>query len=193
MADEKDDDTEDGAEGGEAKKKGIPKLFLFGGLGALIVILGGVAAALLLLGGGDGEAHTDEHGGEPGEEHGGEHGEATPLDPSAQVTAYFDQFEQSEVYSVTLNIADENGRTLVMSLKFAITFTDHSVATVIAHPDFRTRLTDMMIDFGRTLRVEDLNGSYGNYRVRAEILRRINLLIAPLAADEVLITEMITG
>ncbi|XBQ15105.1 MAG: flagellar basal body-associated FliL family protein [Oceanicaulis sp.] len=187
MADEAEDDIEDGAEAegveGEKKKGGIKKLALFIGLPVVILILAGVAGALLLFGGGEDETAVAE-GGEAVEEE---------IDPAAELTAYFDRFEQSGEYSVTANIADENGGSLVMQLKFAIVYDDHSVSTVLAHPDFEPRLRDTMIDFARTLRVEDLDGSMGNYRIKAELLRRVNLLIAPMQAEDVLIVDLVMG
>jgi flagellar FliL protein len=68
MADENEDfEDEDGAEE-EGQKKGLPKLVIFGGLGAVILVLGAVAAFLLLSGGGDEEVVAEgEHGEEYGE------------------------------------------------------------------------------------------------------------------------------
>ena len=53
------------------------------------------------------------------------------------------------------------------------------------------RLQDMFQGFLRELRPEDLAGSAGNFQLRAEILRRVNLVAAPGKVDAVLIEEML--
>ena len=45
--------------------------------------------------------------------------------------------------------------------------------------------------FLRELRADDLSGSAGAYRLRLELLRRVNLAIAPRRVDAVLIEEML--
>ena len=49
----------------------------------------------------------------------------------------------------------------------------------------------MFQSFLRELRPEDLAGSQGSYQLRMEILRRVNLVIAPAKANAVLIEEML--
>jgi flagellar FliL protein len=41
------------------------------------------------------------------------------------------------------------------------------------------------------LRTDDLSGSAGAYRLRLELLRRVNLAIAPAHVNAVLIEEML--
>jgi flagellar FliL protein len=53
------------------------------------------------------------------------------------------------------------------------------------------RLQDMFQSFLRELRPEDLSGSQGSYQLRMEILRRVNLVMAPAHAKAVLIEEML--
>ena len=55
----------------------------------------------------------------------------------------------------------------------------------------RPRLQDMFQSFLRELRPEDLAGSQGSYQLRMEILRRVNLVIAPAKINSVLIEEML--
>ena len=49
----------------------------------------------------------------------------------------------------------------------------------------------MFQGFLRELRPEDLSGSAGSYQLRMEILRRVNLVIAPAKINAVLIQEML--
>ena len=53
------------------------------------------------------------------------------------------------------------------------------------------RLKDMFQTFLRELRPEDLSGSQGTYQLRMEILRRVNLVVAPAKVNAVLIEEML--
>ena len=53
------------------------------------------------------------------------------------------------------------------------------------------RLRDLLQTFLRELRPEDLNGSQGDFRLRQEIMQRVNLVIAPAKVEAVLIEEML--
>ena len=53
------------------------------------------------------------------------------------------------------------------------------------------RVTDQFNGFLRELRTDDLSGSAGAYRLRLELLRRVNLVIAPAQINAVLIEEML--
>ena len=52
------------------------------------------------------------------------------------------------------------------------------------------RVSDEFNGFLRELRTDDLAGSAGAYRLRLELLRRVNLAIAPAQVNAVLIEEM---
>ncbi|MEQ8434609.1 MAG: flagellar basal body-associated FliL family protein [Oceanicaulis sp.] len=191
MAEDVDDAKEDGAEtdeaGGEAKKGGMKKLILFIGLPVVILLLAGVAGGLMFLGGGD-ETEIAEAGpdGHDSEGEGGEHGGAP------QASDFYEHAENRQ-FSMTVNISGPDGRTLSMVLEFAVVFTDSEIGALLDNEQVNLRLTATINEFLRTLRVEDLDGSMGNFRVKAEMLRRTNLVIAPLSADDVLILNMIMG
>ena len=53
------------------------------------------------------------------------------------------------------------------------------------------RVTDQFQMFLRELRIDDLSGSAGDYRIRRELLRRVNLSLYPEKIDAVLIEEFI--
>ena len=68
----------------------------------------------------------------------------------------------------------------------------HMDAEVATHlQEEMPRLQDMFTGFVRELRPEDLSGSAGTYQLRAEILRRVNMIAAPGKVDAVLIEEML--
>jgi flagellar FliL protein len=180
MAKEPEEEGEaapDGEEGAPAKKK--PKLMtllLFAGLPALVLILGGAAAAMFLLGGESEDAHAEA--GEHGEAGGAAHGAASAHD----VVFY-------ELPELLVNIRSEDGRASYLKLKVSLEV--DSAETVAAIEPAMPRVLDRFQSFLRELRVEDLNGSLGSYRLRLELLRRVNLAVAPEEVRAVLIEEML--
>lgn len=187
MAEDAEDAPEDGAEAAdeagaeETKKGGLKKLILFVGLPVVILLLAGVAGGLLLLGGGSEEEEEAEAGAE-----GEEAAEAAPP-PSYYERAM--SWEPPEPF--TLNITDSDGRTVTMMLEMAVIYTDPAVGEMLDNAQVEMHFAASMNEFLRTLRVEDLDGSMGNFRVKAEMLRRTNLVIAPERADDVLILSMV--
>ncbi|MEO1039618.1 MAG: flagellar basal body-associated FliL family protein [Pseudomonadota bacterium] len=182
MAEDLDEDIEDAegedAEGGE-KKRDIKKLALFAGLPALVVILGGVAAALFFLGGDD-DAHLAE--GEAADEHG-----------EADDQAHLAQMDENPIIldlpEMLVNIDGGDGRTTYLKLNLAVQVSDEAMAEVL---DARMPLIlNQYQTFLRELRLEDLSGSAGTHRLRLELLRRINIALAPSRVDAVLIEDML--
>jgi len=88
-----------------------------------------------------------------------------------------------------VNIQSADGKPTFLKLK--LTFEMHDADTADALTDATPRLEDMFTSFLRELRPEDLSGSQGSYQLRMEILRRVNLVIAPSKANAVLIEEML--
>ena len=90
---------------------------------------------------------------------------------------------------IVVNMQTADGRPTFLKLKLTLELPDHEAADVI-EPN-SPRLQDMFQTFLRELRPEDLAGSQGSYQLRMEILRRVNLVIAPSKANAVLIEEML--
>ena len=89
-----------------------------------------------------------------------------------------------------VNLASQDGdRQLFLKLKLTLEAEDPEMFSEI--PKMLPRITDQYQMFLRELRVDDLNGSAGGYRLRLELLRRINIAIAPSRVDAVLIEEML--
>jgi flagellar FliL protein len=172
-----DVDKEDEADGAEAEagksKPDIKKLALFIGLPAVILILAGVAGALLLLGGGDDEAATEV-------------AEAAEAEPQS----YFDRVVTASPLDspITVSLVGTGRRTTII-VSFNVSYQDPRVAERLADPMRREALRDSYLEFLRTLRPEDLDGSMGHFRFKAELVRRTNLIIAPLEVDDVLFDE----
>ncbi len=187
MAEEAEDANEDvdaDAEGeggdGEQKKGGLKKLILFIGLPAIIVILGGVAGALMFMGGGDDEELAQLES---------EYGEAADGEGAvAEMPA-----EMYESMPVVLTVTFDAGGNSESNMRIGIVLvsTDSLVTEWSEADDIPTPLFDTYLEFLRTLRVEDVNGSMGTFRLRAELLRRSNLVLAPVSVEQILITELL--
>jgi len=189
-----------GAEGEDAasKKKKIPLLFIIAPA-ALLVLGGGGAAAFFLMQPKSAEAHGAEaeqgEGGHaaPKKKDGGGHGgaaEGAAADPSLGVIAPGpDGVTFYTLPDMVMNIQSGEGRPTFLKLKLTLEMHDAAVATHLQQE--MPRLQDMFTGFIRELRPEDLSGSAGTYQLRAEILRRVNLIAAPGKVDAVLIEEML--
>lgn len=220
-APEADKPAVEGEEGAAVKKKMAGKtLILFIVLPAVLVLGGGGAAAMMLLGGGapaaaaeahgeedDGhgeakaeegheEAKADDHGAAPaaGGEHGAE-GEAAAAggDPTdvghAMACASGDPCYYA-MPKLIVNLAGTEGqRSPYMELE--LTLESSSTATFKRVPELMPRLKDQLNSFLRELRVEDLNGSTGTWRLRRELLNRFNTVLDPKKIDAVLIESML--
>ena len=90
---------------------------------------------------------------------------------------------------IVVNMQTADGKPTFLKLKLTLELPDHDTVDVI-EPN-RPRLQDMFQTFLRELRPEDLAGSQGSYELRMEILRRVNLVIAPAKINSVLIEEML--
>ena len=194
----------EGGEGADAapKKKKIPLLFI--AIPAAVLVLGGGGAAAFFMlqpkpaaaeaeGGEHGEAKADSgHGEEKKKDGGGGHGGGAEgeADPSMGVIAEGpDGVTFFTLPDMVMNIQGPEGRPMVMKLKLTLETKDAHVAEQLQAE--MPRLQDMFQGFLRELRPEDLAGSAGSFQLRAEILRRVNLVAAPGKVDAVLIEEML--
>lgn len=182
----------EGAEGeAPAKKKMSGKmLVLFIILPAVLVLGGGGAAAYLLLfnRGGEQVAEANEgHGKAKGGEAEGA-GEAVP-GPNGTTIMHGDNVVFVTLPEMLVNITGPEGRPAYLKLKLTLEAPDDE--TVAALGEHIPRVTDQFNGFLRELRTEDLSGSAGAYRLRLELLRRVNLVVAPMQINAVLIEEML--
>ena len=191
------DDAEkpEGEEGEEGAKKKPPLMILIAaGVGALVVLGGGGTAAFLMLSpkpdahaekGKDGKDAKAEKP-KKDEKKGGKEGKDKGPNP---VTQGPDGIVFYALPDLTANIQAADGRPTFIKLKLSLELKDESMVESI-EPNM-PRLTDMLQTFMRELRPEDLSGSQGNYQLRMEIQRRVNLVIAPAKVNQVLIEEML--
>ncbi len=90
---------------------------------------------------------------------------------------------------IVANMDTADGKPTFLKLKLTFELPDHDTADTI--DEDMPRLQDMFQTFLRELRPEDLSGSEGSYQLRMELLRRVNLIIAPAKVNTVLIEEML--
>ena len=187
-------------EGGEAGE-GAPKkkklsgknLILFIVLPAILVLGAGGGAAFMLLGKGGGEQHAEANEGH-GKAKGGGHGEGEPGEPTPGPNGTSLTYGENGIVFVGLpevlvNIVGPDGRPAYLKLRVTLEAPDD--ASVTALTEHVPRVTDQFNGFLRELRTDDLTGSAGAYRLRLELLRRVNLVIAPAQINAVLIEEML--
>ncbi|MBL8551858.1 MAG: flagellar basal body-associated FliL family protein [Hyphomonadaceae bacterium] len=193
----------EGAEGAEGEAKPKKKLagktlVLFVILPALLVLGGGGGAAFMLLkGGGPPAAHATEDAGHGKEKkkkkdkekggHGSEKGGEG--DGHGVVVSEGEGVMFMSLPDILVNISAADGRPAYLKLKLTLEAADEE--TVEALEPQLPRITDQFNAFLRELRTDDLSGSAGAYRLRLELLRRVNLVIAPKRINAVLIEEML--
>lgn len=183
---------ESGAEGEQPAKKKLSgkKLVLFIILPAVLVLGGGAAAAFMLLSNG-GEQHAAASAGHAKAKSGhggGAAGEAVP-GPNGTMISYGDDVVFVALPEMLVNITGPEGRPAYLKLRLTLEAPDD--AAVAAVTEHVPRVSDQFNGFLRELRTDDLAGSAGAYRLRLELLRRVNLVIAPQQINAVLIEEML--
>ena len=188
---EEADAESEGGEAAPAKKKLPLKMMIIAGAAALVVLGGGGTAAFIFLKPKPDAAHAEKAGHEKKKEkkkekggHGDKKGEA-----ASNITEGPDGVVFYTMPDVTVNMQTADGKPTFLKLKLTLELPDEAAVETL-DPNM-PRLQDMFQTFLRELRPEDLSGSQGSYQLRMEILRRVNLVIAPSKANAVLIEEML--
>lgn len=212
-ADKENEETEntgaEGEEGAEAVKKGLPLKKILIIVVPLLLLIGGGAGAYFsgaldgLLGkkpaatadaehaeGGDaaGEeggdhAAAEEEGGDHGGGGGGEHGAAKPTGPA------FLKVTDEKGQDLVINLNAPEGQMRYLNLGIQLELKSHGDIEKVK--GVMPRIVDQYQTFLRELRVKDLRGSAGIYRLQMELLARVNQAIAPLQVKDVLIDKFI--
>lgn len=90
---------------------------------------------------------------------------------------------------ITVNITTADARPAYLKLKLTLQAKDMETAEALE--PMMPRIMDQYTGFLRELRMEDLAGSAGYARLQNELLKRVNLAVAPAQIDAVLIEEML--
>lgn len=162
---------EDEGEGSSKQKGGKKKLLLFVAL-ALFLVVGGAAGAyfgglleplIAMLGGADETAAEETTG---------------PVE-----TVFFDLPE------ILVNLNTGGRKSTFLKIRVSLELENaEDVARIEA---VMPRIIDNFQVYLRELRVEDLKGSAGMYRLREELLTRVTLAAAPSKVSDVLFKEML--
>lgn len=186
-----DAEAPEGAEGEAPAKRKLPlKLVIIAGVAAVLVLGGGGAGAFFLMkpkpeAAGEHNAKAEkkpkkakkaDHGGKA------EPGAAVIREGPDGVVFY-------TLPDIVVNMQTADGRPTFLKLKLTFELADADAVEVL-NPNI-PRMQDMFQTFLRELRPEDLTGSQGSYQLRLEILRRVNLVVAPTKVKAVLIEEML--
>ncbi len=158
-----EEETVDGEENAEeGGKKKLPMMMII--IGAVVVLAGGAGGAYFmgLFSSGPMDANTAEAQG-----------------PSI----YFD------IPEMVVNLASGRKRPQYLKLKIAIEA--DSQENIDALTPKMPRIQDMFQIYLREMRRSDLEGSAGVYRLKNELMRRINITIHPAQIKRVLFKEII--
>lgn len=166
MADE-DAAAEEGAEedsGGGRKKK----LILFGAIGLVVLLAAAGGGYYFFMSGGSSAPEADPAGG--------------PAPEAPKPVVFYDLPE------MTVNLATD-GRGTYLKVRIALEVRDKEMISQIE--PFLPRILDAFQIYLRELRPADLEGSAGLFRLKEELLRRINLSVYPARVEGVLFKEIL--
>lgn len=199
--DEKPEDDEEkkeaGAEGEEGqgdgeeglnppKKKLSKKMIIIIAVGGLVLLGGGGAGLYFsgMFGGAEEKTVEGAASGQATPQKGGEHGEATKVEQDADVAPVF-----YSLGDILVNLSGDGKRPNFLKIKISLELSD--VKDVPAIEALRPRIIDHFQIYLRELRVEDLRGSSGLYRLREELLLRVTEAVQPIRVRDVLFQEML--
>lgn len=198
-------DAGGGGEGGGKAKRMPGKILvlLVGGPVLLIIVL---VAVFFMFSGGDSheesaelhseDSHGDDHGEDHGKsdhgdehkddhddhgEHGDQHAEIKPLKPEDAI--FF------ELPDILVNLNTNGSRQTYLKLKVALEL--HKDADTATLDGLLPRVIDKFQVYLREMRVEDLSGSAGLFRLKEELLRRVNAASHPVHVYNILFKEML--
>ena len=161
-----DDDGDESAEG--ASGGGKKKLFLFGGVGLVLLLAAGGAGYYFFL---MGDSMPAPSPGDPDQ----------PQVVQKSVVFY-------DLPEMTVNLATD-GRTTYLKVRIALEVENRAMIEQIQ--PYLPRILDAFQIYLRELRPADLEGSAGLFRLKEELLRRINLSVYPAKVEGVLFKEIL--
>ncbi|WP_421951624.1 flagellar basal body-associated FliL family protein [Pelagibacterium sp.] len=146
-------------------KKGLPK----------IALIGGGVAALLLVAGAGGWFLTQSGGGDSA-------GNGGEVEVAAEAAFY-------DLPDIMVNLNTSGGADAFLRLRAALEVREETMIELI-EPRM-PRVLDAFQVYLRELRPSDLEGSAGLYRLKEELLRRVNLAVYPASVDNILFKEIL--
>jgi flagellar FliL protein len=168
----------EGEAGAEAAPKSKKKLMIMVAV-AVLVVAGGGAGAFMMMGkgGGHGEGKEAAEGG-----HGGGHGAG----PEGKRQVVF-----VDVREMLLNLSPDmpQDKTKYAKVRLSLELKDAKVEEEVK--PLMPRVEDALQIYMRELRASDLTGSVGLFRLREELLRRVNIALYPAKVEAVLLKDVI--
>ena len=136
---------------------------------------------MLLLAGGGGAFFFLSGGEEPVEDEAAQAEAAAAARPAAFIA----------VPQMTINLAPEPNEERPRFLRFTARLEVSEAQAVVDIEPLMPRIEDTFQTYVRELRPSDLHGSAGVYRLREELLRRVNIAVHPAKVDAVLFGEVV--
>ena len=173
MAEEELEEEPEGEDGEEASSSGGKKKLLII-VGAVVLLLIGAAAAVFFSGILDSE-ETEESAENEGKE---------GAEAEMEKKTYFVDLDE-----MIVNLNTTERRQSLLKLKVSLEVAEQKDVAVVQ--ELTPRVVDNFQTYLRELRLDDLRGSAGMYRLREELLTRINIAVEPAKVKAVLFKEMI--
>jgi len=165
-ANKDDEAAEGGAE--EAPKSGKKKLVMIGGAVALVAVLGGGGWFFFMKK-------------KPAEE--------VTAEQAAAAAKKLITFVEMKDMMIGITAGPQQDRQPIVKIKVALEIADPKTADQVK--PLLPRVEDAFQVFMRELRPSDLDGSAGMYRLKEELLRRVNVTVYPAKVDAVLFKELL--
>ena len=167
--DEEGDSGGEGGGGGGGRSFSPLKIILFVGLPVLLLVGAGVTAYFMgwlgFLGGGE-EVVEEEQ-----------------VEKAVTPAAFID------LPRFTVNLSSTGNQRALLQLTMSIELANEAQKPAVEA--VLPRVIDSFQVFLRDLRVEDLAGTRGTYRLKEEMLNRANAALAPIKVEDVLFREML--
>jgi flagellar protein FliL len=111
------------------------------------------------------------------------------MPPASPEPAARTEFVFLDMPDVLVNLSSSGGGDRTQYLKVTLELPNEAMSAQIQ--PIMPRLTDAFQTYLRELRVTDLDGSAGLYRLKEELTRRVNASIAPNRINAVLFKEIV--
>ncbi len=162
----KDEEAAAGAEA--APKSGKKKLVMIGGALALVAALGGGGWFFFMA---------------------KKPAEAVSAEQAAAAAKKLITFVEMKDMMIGITAGPQQDRQPLLKIKVALEIADPKTADQVK--PLLPRVEDAFQVFMRELRPSDLDGSAGMYRLKEELLRRVNVTVYPAKVDAVLFKELL--
>jgi flagellar FliL protein len=90
-----------------------------------------------------------------------------------------------------VNLQTDGTKTSFIKMAVSLELTDKSPVTTERVTAMMPRVIDNFQVYMRELRLDDLNGSAGMFRLKEELLRRVNIAVQPVQVKDILFRELL--